>query len=89
MFSGILSPSRLRPNIEGTEYTRQMLYWECRGLRYYAGQIGTPSPAPNEAQRNADLVSDPSIRGPARGDTHTLAVGNAVERQGDLRGRPS
>jgi hypothetical protein len=28
---------------EGTEYRRQMLYWECGGQRYYAGQIGTLS----------------------------------------------
>lgn len=27
---------------EGTEYTRQMLYFECRGLRFYAGQRGLP-----------------------------------------------
>jgi len=30
-------------HMEGTEYTRQMLYWECRGERYYAGQVGTAS----------------------------------------------
>lgn len=24
---------------EGTEYTRQMLYWECRGQQYYAGVL--------------------------------------------------
>ena len=29
---------------DGTEYTRQMLYWECRGQQYYAGQIGTAIP---------------------------------------------
>lgn len=28
---------------EGTEYTRQMLYWECGGQQYYAGQAGTQS----------------------------------------------
>jgi hypothetical protein len=28
-------------NSTGTEYTRLMLFWECRGGRYYAGQIGT------------------------------------------------
>jgi hypothetical protein len=27
---------------EGTKFTRQMLYWECRGQYYYAGQLGTP-----------------------------------------------
>ncbi len=26
---------------EGTDYTLQMLTWECRGGSYYAGQIGT------------------------------------------------
>jgi hypothetical protein len=30
-------------NVEGTEYTRLMLFWQCRGGRYYAGQIGTSS----------------------------------------------
>jgi len=30
-------------NKEGTEYTRLMLFWECRGDRFYAGQIGTSS----------------------------------------------
>ena len=30
--------------MEGMDYTRPMLYWwECRGLQYYAGQIGTAS----------------------------------------------
>jgi hypothetical protein len=24
----------------GTDYTVRMLYWECRGGYYYAGQIG-------------------------------------------------
>jgi hypothetical protein len=27
----------------GTEYTRLMVFWKCRGQRYYAGQLGTPS----------------------------------------------
>jgi hypothetical protein len=27
---------------DGTEFTRQMLHWEC-GQQYYAGQGGTPS----------------------------------------------
>lgn len=31
---------------EGTEYTKQMLMWECRGGSYYAGQIGTVSRFP-------------------------------------------
>ena len=26
---------------EGTEYTRLMLFWQCGGGQYYAGQIGT------------------------------------------------
>jgi hypothetical protein len=30
-------------NKEGTEYTRLMLFWECRGGQYYAGNIGTTS----------------------------------------------
>lgn len=28
---------------EGTDYTRRMLFWECRGQRYYAGNLGTTS----------------------------------------------
>ena len=28
---------------EGTEYTRQMLYFICRQSHYYAGQVGTSS----------------------------------------------
>ena len=28
---------------EGTDYTLQMLYFTCRGLRFYAGQAGYPS----------------------------------------------
>jgi hypothetical protein len=28
---------------EGTEYTMRMLYFGCRGGRYYAGQIGQVS----------------------------------------------
>jgi hypothetical protein len=35
-------PVRLR-HMEGTEYTRAMLYWQCRGLNYYAGQVGGQS----------------------------------------------
>ena len=31
---------------EGTEYTQQMLMWECRGGSYYAGQIGGTSRFP-------------------------------------------
>jgi hypothetical protein len=28
---------------EGTDYTRQMLMWGCKGGSYYAGQIGGTS----------------------------------------------
>jgi hypothetical protein len=28
---------------EGTDYTQRMLYVECKGWRYYAGQDGLPS----------------------------------------------
>jgi hypothetical protein len=31
---------------EGTDYTLQMLMWECRGGSYYAGRIGTVSRYP-------------------------------------------
>jgi hypothetical protein len=32
-----------RPHNEGTEATRQMLYFDCRQLRYFAGFVGSPS----------------------------------------------
>jgi len=28
----------IKPYTEGTDYTRLMLFVECRGLRYYVGQ---------------------------------------------------
>ena len=31
------------PHTEGTDATLKMLYWECRGLRYFAGFVGAPS----------------------------------------------
>jgi hypothetical protein len=34
---------------EGTDYTLQMLYFTCRGLRYYAGHDGYPSRHPMRA----------------------------------------
>ncbi len=33
----------VRSHDVGTDYTRRMLYWDCRGQRYYAGQIGFQS----------------------------------------------
>lgn len=30
-------------NLEGTEFTRRMLFWNCRGGQFYAGNIGTTS----------------------------------------------
>ena len=35
----------IKPYAEGTDYTRLMLFVECRGLRYYVGQLDAPSPA--------------------------------------------
>ncbi len=35
-------PVTLR-HTDGTDYTRAMLYWTCRGRSYYAGQLGTVS----------------------------------------------
>ena len=32
-----------RSHDAGTDYTVQMMYFECPGLRYYAGQIGQSS----------------------------------------------
>jgi hypothetical protein len=31
---------------EGTDYTLAMLYFECGGKRFYAGQVGLPSRHP-------------------------------------------
>jgi hypothetical protein len=33
---------------EGTEYTRAMMYWDCRGDSYYAGQIGGAARYPTQ-----------------------------------------
>jgi hypothetical protein len=33
-------------NEEGTEYTRAMMYWKCRGRDFYAGQVGSFSRHP-------------------------------------------
>ncbi len=30
----------------GTDYTQNMLMWECRGGSYYAGQVGSTSRFP-------------------------------------------
>ena len=42
-------------NKAGTEYTRLMLFWECRGGRYYAGQIGTASRHETRVRTHSDL----------------------------------
>jgi hypothetical protein len=39
-------------NATGTEYTRLMLFWHCRGGQYYAGQIGTTSRHETRAAAN-------------------------------------
>lgn len=36
---------------EGTDYTVRMRYFECRGLRYYAGQQGQVSRHPTRGGR--------------------------------------
>ncbi len=41
-------------HIDGTEYTRAMLYWQCRSAIYYAGQIGGTSRFPT--RRTNDLI---------------------------------
>jgi hypothetical protein len=33
----------VRKHEEGTDYTRAMLYWQCRGRGFYAGQVGGSS----------------------------------------------
>jgi hypothetical protein len=38
---------------EGTDYTRAMLYWQCRGRDFYAGQVGGPSRYPARRPRPA------------------------------------
>jgi len=39
-------PAVIAVHTEGTVYTIAMRYWECRGQRYYAGQIGTEARFP-------------------------------------------
>ena len=41
-------------HIDGTEYTRAMLYWRCCSAIYYAGQIGGTSRFPT--RRTNDLI---------------------------------
>ncbi len=33
----------IQRHAQGTEYTRRMLYWQCRGRDFYAGQVGLSS----------------------------------------------
>jgi hypothetical protein len=51
----------IRWHTEGTPYTQRMLYIECKGLRYYAGQDGLPS---RHEIRNAGTrsVQDRAVR---------------------------
>jgi hypothetical protein len=42
---------------EGTPYARRMLYWECRGGFYYAGQIDTLARFPTRPAAAAGRVS--------------------------------
>src|SRR5687768_4917689 len=56
---------------EGTPYSQAMMYWVCRGGRYYAGQRGHTSrhptrerPTPQAARHSADAT--PVERDPAR-----------------------
>ena len=45
---------------EGTEYTVRMLYWDCQGASYYAGQIGGMSRYPTRPRAPASSrKSDP------------------------------
>ncbi len=53
-------------NSAGTEYTRLMMFWECRELRYYAGQIGTLSRHDTRSGLNVALTELP--RGNVRGN---------------------
>jgi hypothetical protein len=39
-------------HVTGTQYTTEMLLWECRGGRFYAGQMGTPSRHETRAAAN-------------------------------------
>lgn len=38
-----------QPHTEGTVATLLMLYFDCRGLRYFAGFVGSPSRHPSRA----------------------------------------
>ena len=35
-----------REGVGATEYANAMLFWECDGKRFYAGQAGSPSRHP-------------------------------------------
>jgi len=43
-------PVSLR-HLEGTEYTRAMLHWQCRSRDFYAGQVGGQSRYPTRRPR--------------------------------------
>jgi hypothetical protein len=38
---------------QGTDYTQQILMWDCRGGSYYSGQIGTISRFPTRDTKQA------------------------------------
>jgi hypothetical protein len=49
----------IKGHTEGTPYTQAMLYFECKRLRYYAGQVGLRSTSAGEmatVQREMDRV---------------------------------
>jgi hypothetical protein len=48
-----------RPHTEGTATTLTMLYWECRGLRYFAGFSGSPTRHPSR-RTTEDLGGGPT-----------------------------
>jgi hypothetical protein len=48
-------PVHCRPAASETPDSTRMLFWECRGHRYYAGHVGTQSHHPARSPRGAHL----------------------------------
>ena len=49
----------IKPYVEGTEYTRAMLFVECRGRRYYAGQESGTSQHTVRRSNQSTVITDP------------------------------
>ncbi len=50
----------IQPNREGTDYTRAMLMWTCRGGMYYAGQVAGLARCPTQESARIDAFEEVS-----------------------------